>query len=208
MRRAGGVLASAIAALILALACEAQTKPVLSRLPLTEEQLNVYRGWLDGLQPPLHIKNIANLTVPFDFKGFPEGRPCLKGIELENLSEALLSTHEFGPEILKGRELNLVDRHRQLQLFQKRDAGSANQPKQATQNATEAKDDVNFVIFSEIAFDTKHQFAVLKFILVCGEHCDTGATRVMEKVGGRWAPRRGLVCAGFFNNSWSEMPPD
>jgi hypothetical protein len=163
----------------------------------------VYQGFLDKLGAPLHIKNLASLTVPFDFKGFPEGRPCLKGIELGNLPEALQSTHEFGPEILKGRELNLVDRHKQLRLFRNRDAGSA---KQATQNATGAKDDVNFVIFSEIAFDSKHQFAVLKYILVCGEHCDSGATLVMEIVGGRWAPRRGLVCAGFFYNSWSEMP--
>jgi hypothetical protein len=184
----------------------APTKPVLSRSPLTEEQLNVYRGFLDTLSQPLHIKNLANLTIPFDFKGFPESRPCLKGIELENLSESGRLTHEFGPEILKGRELRLVDRHKQLQLFRKQSAGSANQSKQGTRNAAEAGEDEKFVIFSEIPFDTKRQLALVKYILVCGEHCDSGGTLVMERVGGRWAPRYGFACASFINNSWSEMP--
>jgi hypothetical protein len=158
---------------------------------LTEEQVSVYRGFLDKLGPPLHIKNLASITVPFDFKGFPEGRPCLKGITLESPLEAQAATHPFGPEIGKGRELRLVDRHEQMILFRKRDARDRN--------------DLDFVIFSEIAFDTKHQFAVLRYILVSGEHSDSGATLVLEKVNGRWTPRRGLACAFFVNNSWLEM---
>jgi hypothetical protein len=147
---------------------------------------------LDKLGPPLHIKNLASVTVPFDFKGFPEGRPCLKGITLESPLEALAATHAFGPEIGIGRDLKLVDSHEQINLFRKRDARD--------------KNDLDFLIFSEIAFDTKHQFAVLKYILVSGEHSDSGATLVLEKVNGQWTPRRGLACALFVNNSWSEMP--
>jgi hypothetical protein len=110
--------------------------------------------------------------------------------------------HAFGPEIAKGRELNLVETHEQLKLFRKRDGASENQPGQATQD----KSALNFVVFSEIAFGKQHQFAVLKYILVCGEHCDSGATLVMEKIDGRWTLRRGVTCAGFVNNSWGEMP--
>jgi len=191
-----------LALIIFAAGCRAQTKSVLSPSPLTEEQLDVYRGFLDKLGPALHIRNLANATIPFDFKGFPEGRPCLNGIELENLSEPLEAIHGFGPEIAKGRELDLVERHEQLKLFRKRDGASENLPGQATPD----KNALNFVIFSEIAFDTKHQFAVLKYILVCGEHCDSGGTLVMEKVDGRWTLRPRLACAGFVNNSWGEMP--
>jgi hypothetical protein len=87
-----------------------------------------------------------------------------------------------------------------------RDEASRNPPNQPAQDGAEAKNDLKFVIFSEIAFDTGHQVAVLKYILVCGEHCDSGATLVMEKVEGRWTAKPRLICAGFFNNSFSEMP--
>jgi hypothetical protein len=181
-----------LAAAVFTAPIRVQGQPGRSPSALTEEQVSVYRGFLDKLGPPLHIKNLASVTVPFDFKGFPEGRPCLKGIKLESPLEALAATHAFGPEIGRGRELRLVDSHEQMNLFRKRDAGG--------------KNDLDFVIFSEIAFDTKHQFAVLKYILVSGEHSDSGATLVLEKVDGQWTPRRGLACAFFVNNSWSEMP--
>lgn len=200
------VVVGVFAALAFTSGCEAQTKAVRSPLPLTDEQLSVYQAWLDKIGPLLHIKNLANVTIPFDFKGFPEGRPCLNGIELENTSEPLKTTHVFGPDISKGRELGLVDRHEQMKLFPKGDAATGNQPKQANEKVPEVANSPNFLIFSEIIFDTKHQFAVLKYILVCGQHCDSGTTRLMEKVDGKWTAKPRLVCAGFLNNSWSEMP--
>ncbi len=180
--------------LVLALVCGAQSKPVYSSPPLTEEQLSVYRGFLDKFGA-LHIKNLSKITLPLDFKGFPEGRPCLTGIELENPSDALKTAHAFGPEITKGRELNLVDPLEQTKLLKQRDTASANQPKQAAQSGN----DLNFLIFSEIAFGTKHEFAVVKYLLVCGEHCDSGATLVMEKVDGRWTTSSRRPCAMFID---------
>lgn len=179
---------------VLALTCGAQSKAVYSTPPLTEEQLSVYRGFLDKFGA-LHIKNLSKITLPLDFDGFPEGRPCLTGIELENPSDALKTAHAFGPEITKGRELNLVDPLEQIKLLRQRDMASANQPKQAGQSG----DDLNFLIFSEIAFNTKHTFAVVKYLLVCGEHCDSGATLVMEKVDGRWTTSSRRPCAMFVN---------
>jgi hypothetical protein len=120
MVKAKRVAASAFVCLVFTLACEAQTQPANRPSSLTEEQLNVYRSWLDIIGVQLHIKNLANVTVSFDFKGFPPGRPCLKGIELESPPEYLRTTHQSGPGIVKGKELNLVDRHEQLQLFRKR----------------------------------------------------------------------------------------
>jgi hypothetical protein len=179
---------------VLALTCVAQSKPVYSSPPLTEEQLSVYRGFLDKFGA-LHIKNLSKITSPLDFNGFPEGRPCLTGIELENPSDALKTTHAFGPEITKGRELNLVDPLEQTKLLKQRDVASASQPKRTGQNG----DDLNFLIFSEIAFNTKHTFAVVKYLLVCGEHCDSGATLVMEKVDARWTTSSRRPCAVFVN---------
>jgi hypothetical protein len=179
---------------VLAVACTAQTKFAPSSSPLTDEQLSVYRGFLDKLAA-LHIKNLSSFTMPLDFNGFPEGRPCLSGIELENSSKALNTSHAFGPEITKERELNLVDSVEQMELFKQRGVASANQPKQAAQSES----DLNFFIFSEIAFDTTHKFAVVKYLRVCGEHCDFGATLVLEKVGGRWTTSSRRPCAMFVN---------
>jgi hypothetical protein len=188
------VVASAIVLSVLALPCSAQTKPVYNSSPLTEEQLSVYRGFLDKFGA-LHIKNLSKITLPLDFDGFPEGRPCLKGIELENPSGALKTAHAFGSEITKGRELNLVDPLEQTKLLKQRNTASANQQKPAGRS----ENDLNFLVFSEIAFDTKHEFAVVKYHLVCGEHCDTGETLVMEKVDGRWATGSRRPCAMFVN---------
>lgn len=181
---------------VLALACGAQVNRAYSGSPLTDEQLSVYSGFLDKFSA-LHIKNLSKITLPLDFNGFPEGRPCLAGIELENVnsSDALRTVHAFGPEIARGRELNLVDPLEQTKVLKQRKAASANQSNSAAQSGN----DLNFLVFSEIAFDTKHKFAIVKYLLVCGEHCDSGATLVMEKIDGRWTTSSRRPCAMFLN---------
>ena len=169
---------------VLASACGAQTNRTYSSSPLTEEQLGVYRGFLDKFSA-LHIRNLSKVTLPLDFNGFPEARPCLTGIELENPSDALKTAHAFGPEITSGRELNLVNPVEQTKLLKLRAAQGGN--------------DLTFLVFSEIAFDTKHKFAIVKYLLVCGEHCDSGATLVMEKIDGRWTTSSRRPCAMFVN---------
>ena len=44
--------------------------------------------------------------------------------------------------------------------------------------------------FSEIAFDKRHQHAVLAYSFVCGGLCGHGNTIVLRKVGGKWKPRK------------------
>ena len=55
----------------------------------------------------------------------------------------------------------------------------------------------NILVLSEIVFDTKHQFAVLKYELVCGHYCGSGARLVMEKVNGQWTTSARRPCAQF-----------
>ena len=191
--------ASIFAAFILVLGCWSQDKPVLSHSPLSEDQLSVYRGFLDKFSS-LHFRNLANLTVPFDFKGFPEGRPCLRGIELENVSEPLRTAHTFGPEITKGLDLRLVDPLEQGKLLQQRDASSGNQKGKLAEDGQKTSTELNFLVLSEIAFDTRHQFAVLKYLVVCGQHCLIGATLVMERVEGKWTTSSRRPCAMFVGN--------
>jgi hypothetical protein len=50
--------------------------------------------------------------------------------------------------------------------------------------------------FSEIAFDKRHQRAVLAYSFVCGGLCGHGNTIVLKKVGAKW--KRVKTCrAGF-----------
>ena len=184
--------------------CAAQSQPARDPSAPSEEQLNVYRAFLDKIGPVLHIKNVADVTIPFDFKGFPEGRPCLKGVELESPPNYLRTTHKLGAEIIKGREIKLVDRHEQLQRLREKGDALGTGSKQAAPD--EAKSSLNFLIFSEVAFDIGHRFAVLKYLWVCGEHCDSGETLVIEKIDGRWTLKPRFACATFINNAWSEMP--
>lgn len=189
MLRVPRVVASMLVLAAVAMISATQTRPGYS-LPLTEDQLSVYRGFLEKFEA-LHIKNLSKITVPLDFYGFPEGRPCLSGIELET-SDALKSAHAFGPEITKGRELNLVDPGEQTRLLEER-------AKQSKQSRQTGNDDLNFLVFSEIAFDRTHQYAVLKYLLVCGKHCDSGQTLVMERIQGHWTTSSRRPCAIFLN---------
>lgn len=156
----------------------------------------MYRGFLDKFSS-LHFRNLANMTVPFDFEGFPEGRPCLRGIELENISGPLRTMHTFGPEITKGLDLRLVDALEQGKLRQQRDASSNSHKEKLADDGQKSSSELNYLVLSEIAFDTKHQFAVVKWLLVCGQHCVSGATLVMEKVEGKWTTSSRRPCAIF-----------
>jgi len=187
MLRLERLVASILALATAVMDTPAQTKPVYSSPPLTEEQLSVYRGFLEKFDA-LHIKNLSKITLPLDFKGFPEGRPCLSGIELEGSPDALKSAHAFGPSITKEKGLNLVDPLEQTRLLEER-----------ARQSGQTGNDLDFLIFSEIAFDKTHQYAVLKYLLICGKHCDSGATLIMEKIGGHWTASSRRPCATFLN---------
>jgi hypothetical protein len=70
---------------------------------------------------------------------------------------------------------------------------------QTKKQTTHSGNDLNFLVLSEIVFDVKHQFALLKYLVVCGHHCDSGATLIMEKIDGHWAASSRRPCAMFVN---------
>jgi hypothetical protein len=193
----GRTQASVLAVIILGLGGWSD-KPVASGPPLNDEQLSVYRGFLDKFSF-LHFRNLANLTIPFDFNGFPDGRPCLQGVELQNLTEVLRTSHTFGPELTKGRDLRIVDSLEQEKLRQHRDEPSNSQAKVSGEDQI-TNPDHSYLVLSEIAFDAKHRLAVLKYLLVCGQRCVSGATLVMEKVDDKWVVSSRRPCAIFVSN--------
>lgn len=188
MYRIARLLALVLLAVIFVSISSAQKKTSLTSSPLSMEQLNVYRAFLRNfaVRP---LRNLASTTVPLDLNGMPEGRPCLRGIQLTNLSVPLGTIHSFGPETTKGLDLRLVDSLEQAKLRQQRDAEKSRDGAQTPGSS------LNYVVLSEIAFDAKDQFAVVKYLLVCGDHCMSGATIVMKKVEGTWTTDSRRPCA-------------
>jgi len=187
-------LVTLLVLIVLASISTAQQQPVSSASPLSAEQIAVYRGFLQKISPYLHFRNLSNVTVTFDFKGFPEGRPCLRGIELEKNSEPFRTTHALPQDVTRGMDVRLVDTVQKRELLQQRDA----LPKDKDEPALDdRRARTNVLVLSEIVFDKKNQFALVKYLLLCGEHCLSGATLVMEKVDHEWIVSSRRPCATF-----------
>lgn len=177
--------------MMLASGCQSQ-QAALSNSPLTAEELEVYGSFLDTFTTN-QVKNLSNRTSPFDLTGVPEGSACLRGIEFENLPQVRREVHAISTDITKGRDLKLVDPIEQAKILQKEALVSASQ--KPTEDSAKLGSDSRFMIVSEIAFDKKHQFAVLKYVAFCGARCKYGATLVLEKVSGRWTATTRRPCA-------------
>jgi len=185
--------------LLFAVATSCQDKPTLSHVPLTEEQMSVYRAFLEKFSF-LHVTNLANITVPFDFEGFPESKPCLEGMELENVSAAMRTAHLFGADSVGGTDLKLVNPLDQAKLFEGQESVSSGQKGESSKDKKNADSNLRILVFSEIVFDKEHHFAVLKHLMICGQRCATGETLVMEKVNDKWVVSSRRPCAMFVSN--------
>lgn len=181
----------------LACGCHSQEKTIRSEMPLTEEQMGVYSSFLDTFSA-LHFNNLANRTLRLDLSEVKQGSACLQGIELENLPELRRTTHPFGPKITEGRNLKLVDPLQQAELIE-REEKSAKDKQVESEEASAAGRESDFLALSEIAFDKKHQFALLKYVVFCGSHCKHGAILVLEKDGTTWTAKSRRPCTMFVN---------
>ena len=185
--------------LLFAVTTSCQDKPTLSHVPLTEEQASVYRAFLEKFSF-LHVTNLANATAPFDFKGFPEGKPCLQGLELENVFTAMRTAHTFDSEFVRGTDLKLVNPLDQARLLEEKESHRGSQNGESNKHIQKMDPNLSFHVLSEIVFDTKHDFAVLKHLIFCGQSCVTGETLVVEKVNDKWLVSSRRPCAMFVGN--------
>lgn len=172
---------------------------MLSTSPLTKEELQVYRALLNLLNstPKTQVKNLANQTSPFDIANVPQGSVCLQGIEFEKLSQGNQTVHSFAAEITKGMALKLVEPTEQAKILQQKDSASPTQKRDV--DSAKGASESGLLVVSEIAFDKKHQFAVLNYTFFCGSQCKYEMTRVLEKVGGEWTTPVRRVCSVNLN---------
>jgi hypothetical protein len=195
------ILATAIATLSLALVALSQEdapKAKVSSDPLTEEQIAVYRTVLDSYSNGSNATlNVADQTETLDLS---EDKDCLKGIDLDPGNTSTSVVHRLDNRVTKMKK-NIVLVNGELQ--QKK--AEENDPQKLMKRAIDGGERVTekqldgslreafatgLFAFSEIAFDKRHQHAVLAYSFVCGGLCGHGNKIVLRKVGGKWKQRK------------------
>jgi hypothetical protein len=161
-------------------------KPTLSKEPLINEQIEVYRTFLRSYTRgnDAGVTNLANRTSPLDFwpsKGIPE---CLHGIEFEGLRKAGSTIHIIDSRVIVPGKIVLVNPEKQSKVVKENDP-SRNQSKSVDEAVKEAFAS-GMLTLSEISFDKTHHYAVMSFGFVCGMLCGNGRTIVFEKIKGKW----------------------
>ena len=124
----------------------------------------------------------------------------MAGMQLENVFEAMRTAHTFGSDFVRGTELRLVNPLDQAKLFEEKESLSSGQTRGASKDIPKMDSNLSFYVLSEIVFDTKHHFAVLKHLEICGQICVTGGTLVMEKVNDKWVVSSRRPCAMSIGN--------
>jgi hypothetical protein len=173
---------------------EHAAKSLISKDPLTAEQIAVYRAVLvDYTQGEDTKLNIANTTEPFSM-GFAVERGCLEGFVMPAKSASKI-VHRVDAAVILNSSMVLVDADKQSDLVKKNDPANLlhraidgheqvgdKQLEESVKQAFAA----GLFTFSEIVFNKQHTQAVLQYSFVCGELCGNGKTIVLTKVGSKW----------------------
>jgi hypothetical protein len=172
--------------------------PQSNKAPLTPNQLQVYGDLIDSFSKT-DFKSLSDRTFPLDLSALGKDAPCLQGIELEETKESSNAVHQLGPELLRGYSIHLVDPEQELAILKNRDVDAAKRGSDPTEETSEMIKDPGVLALSEIAFDKSGNFAVLKYVFLCGLRCNSGAILALEKVGSQWSGKTRRACTFAVN---------
>jgi hypothetical protein len=153
----------------------------LSKSSLTGEELQVYGDFVDSMSKA-HFSFLSDKTFPLDLSNLPKESACLRGIKLEDAEAAGKRNHALGPQVLRSNVIRLVNAQQESAILRQRDADAVN----LKRDASGMMADLGVLALSEIAFDKTHHFAVIRYVFICGSHCNSGAIVVLEKAGTQW----------------------
>ena len=183
--------------LFLAAPVQDEPKPVISKDPLTAEQIAVYRAMLQAYTKGNKdaALNISNVTHPLDETGkFTGGCPKSSGTAESKPSEPPV-VHRMDSAVALNSKMVLVDPERQADVIRKNDPQNAlknadkdHQPPSDSDLDQSLKTafSTQLFSFSEIVFNKQHTRAILEYGSVCGWLCGGGATVILKKVQGQW----------------------
>jgi hypothetical protein len=165
---------------------------------LDSERLQVYGDFIDSFSK-MNFKFLSNRTFPLDLSSVGKDAACLQGLQLEGAEESSKAVHSIGPEVLRGRSIHLIGEKEESAILKQRDADVAAHGADSTRDGSGMTKDPGVLALSEIAFDKSHHFAVLKYVFLCGSHCNSAAILVLEKVGSRWTSTTRRPCSFAVN---------
>ena len=186
-----------------AVAQENSLKPRMSDVPLTTEQIAVYRAVLtDYLNGSDGALNLANITEPID----ESDKACFGGIDAGVIKESASVIHRIELSVVANTKIVLVDPDPQQKTIKENDP--QNVIKKAIDDRQKVTDEqLNQAVksafssalfeLSEIVFDKEHRRAVVSYSFVCGELCGNGNTLVLKKVGQGWKVAK--RCGGWIS---------
>src|ERR1700678_60436 len=148
--------------------------PLPYKTLLTPEQLQVYGDFIESFSKT-NFRVLSNRTFPLDLSGLGKDAACLQGLQLEDTQESSHSIHSLGSEVLRGHSIQIVDEQQETSILKQRDSDVATHGKDYLNDASGIPRDLGVLALSEIVFDKSHRFAVLKYVFLCGAHCNSGA---------------------------------
>jgi hypothetical protein len=162
--------------------------------PLTSDQLQVYGDFVESMSKA-NFAFLSSETFPLDLTKLDKDAACVRGVDLENPEAARKSRHLLEPQVLRGKSIRLVGTQEESEILKQLDADTAAQTKSSKADSADMKSDLGILALSEVVFDKTRRFAVLKYVFLCGSHCNSGAILVLEKVDSHWLGTTRRPCA-------------
>lgn len=165
-----------------------------AKAPLTAEQSQVYADFIQSLGNA-NFKFVSQRTFPLDLSSVPKDAACLHDLQLEKADNAV---HSLTQEVLRGRPIHFLSEQEETVTVKQRD--TQNPGADSSKDRSGMTKDPGVLALSEITFDKNHRFAVLKYVFLCGSHCNSGAIIVLEKVGSQWTGTTRRPCTFIMNS--------
>jgi len=163
---------------------------------LTPEQVQVYADFIDAFSKTA-FRVLLSRTFPLRLSGVAKDAACLQGIHLEPEGRSSDRGHLLSREILRNHSIRMIDEQEESAALKQRRKGADT----VSANGSGTPKDPGILTLSEILFDTSHHFAVIKYALLCGPRCNSGAILVLEKVENRWSLGRRPCESSVFMNA-------
>ena len=165
--------------------CRSNEMPVPQAAPqtassdaaLTDEQVGVYADFIDSFMKT-KFRSLSRRTFPLNLSGIAKDAACLQGLDLERPAASGDAGHLLGAEAVRGTSIRLLNADEEFAALKERDADAASHSDEPRRDTARLTSDPGILALSEIVFDKTHQFAVIKYVFLCGTHCNSGAILV------------------------------
>lgn len=165
-------------------------KPTLSKNPLTDEQVAVYRAFLQFYEHGTDKQlNVADTTEWLDMSELRQDSDCLESfgqIDFENVQQGRPTVHALAPNLAVAGRIVLVDPARQKETVKQNDPGKTMHEGKPVDRAVSEAFTSGLLTLSEVVFDKDHRRAVMSFSFFCGKLCGNGGIVMLKRVGHKW----------------------